>query len=62
MSERIYSGASRAVTLTAAFARRGRISAKPARKIPYAASTPNAIAKIAAQINITKLKASAIFF
>jgi hypothetical protein len=39
----------------------GRIRAKAARKIPYAASTPNAIEPTDAQINIMKFNRSAIF-
>jgi hypothetical protein len=38
----------------------GRIIAKPTRKIPYAANTPNAIDPNAAQTNITKFNTSAM--
>jgi hypothetical protein len=38
----------------------GRIIAKPTRKIPYAASTPNAIDPNVAHTNITKFNTSAM--
>ena len=40
----------------------GRISAKPTRKIQYAARTPNAIEPTVAQINITRFIKSVIAF
>jgi len=50
------------MAFTAGFADLGRIIENPTRKIPYAIRTPNAIAKSAAQTNITKLNKSSISF
>jgi hypothetical protein len=38
----------------------GRINAKPTRKIPYAANTPNAIEPTVAQTNIVRFSTSAM--